>query len=445
MGRRSHAQSLSLWANGERVGVWAIPTRGPVELRYDANWQASEYGRPLSLSLPFTSTGLIQGERVENYFENLLPDSEPIRRRLASRFKTRGTGAFALLKAIGRDCVGAIQLLAEEETPGDVRRIEGTVLSDDEVERLIARATVTAAPGDEVDEDDFRFSLAGAQEKTALLRHAGRWMRPHGATPTTHILKLPLGLVAHRRADFSTSVENEWLCLQLLREFGLTVPDTELLAFGKQKVLSVTRFDRALDPSGTWLMRLPQEDLCQALGVPPGSKYENDGGPGLADIAEVLAGSVSADEDLATLLEAQILFWMLAAPDGHAKNFSLSLLPRGRYQLTPLYDVMSIRPVTGDGESQFSWHKAKLAMAVVGKNKHYHFKDVKRRHFNAAASRVFRRESAEDLIGDLLQRVPAAIEAVAARLPQGFPDQVAGSIFKGLQQSAEKLDRMPPA
>ena len=112
------------------------------------------------------------------------------------------------------------------------------------------------------DEEDLRISLAGAQEKTALLWHQGQWMRPYGSTPTTHILKLPIGMVGHRQADFSTSVENKWLCMNLLAEFGLSVAKTQVLTFGSQKVLSVERFDRQLHSSGEWLMRLPQEDFC---------------------------------------------------------------------------------------------------------------------------------------------------------------------------------------
>ncbi|MFA7505172.1 MAG: type II toxin-antitoxin system HipA family toxin [Burkholderiaceae bacterium] len=443
MGRRSHARSLSIWANGERVGTWTLPSRGPVELRYDPAWQASPAGRPLSLSLPFTGTRPLQGERVQNYFENLLPDSEPIRRRIATRFKTRGIDAFELLQAIGRDCVGAVQLLGEDDIPGNVERIEAEALTDEDVERLLARIGTDAAPGERASHDDLRISIAGAQEKTALLWHEGRWMRPHGATPTTHILKLPLGLVGQRRADFSTSVENEWLCMQLLAEFGLPVPATVVLRFGNQKVLGIERFDRELHPSGTWWMRLPQEDFCQARGVPPHLKYESDGGPGLADIAGVLVGSVRAEHDLATVLKAQLLFWMLAAPDGHAKNFSLRLLPQGRYALTPLYDVMSIWPVEGDGGAQYSWHKAGLAMGLVGKHKHYRLRDVQRRHFNITAARYFHRDSAEDLIRDVLERVPGAIDGVAARLPKEFPERVATGILEGLRKSARMLERMP--
>ena len=443
MGRKSHSQSLSIWTNGERVGVWTIPKHGPAELRYDAQWQASQFGRPLSLSLPFIGDSPHRGALVQSFFENLLPDSDSIRRRLAAHFGTQTTDAFDLLKAIGRDCVGAVQLLGEDESPGNIECIEGTVLSDAEVERLLVRATTTAAPAVDVEEGELRISLAGAQEKIALLWHNERWTLPHGATPTTHILKLPLGLVGARQADFSTSVENEWLCMQLLDELGLPVPKTALLTFGKQKVLCVERFDRALHESGTWWLRLPQEDLCQALGYPPTAKYERDGGPGLADIARVLAGSEQAEHDLATLLKSQVVFWMLAAIDGHAKNFSLRLLPQGRYHLTPLYDVVSLWPAVGRGNIQYDWHKAKLAMAVVSTDRHYLLKDVQRRHFNAMASRYFIRESAEDLIQDVLKRVPSAIEAVSARFPNGFPEKVASTIFSGLEQSAAKLERMP--
>jgi serine/threonine-protein kinase HipA len=286
------------------------------------------------------------------------------------------------------------------------------------------------------DQDDLRISLAGAQEKTALLWHQGQWMRPHGSTPTTHILKLPIGMVGHRQADFSTSVENEWLCMNLLAEFGLPVAKTEILTFGSQKVLSVERFDRQIHSSGDWIMRLPQEDFCQVMGVPSHLKYESDGGPGLADLAGVLKGSIQAEKDLTTLLTTQLLFWILAAPDGHAKNFSIRVLPQGRYQLTPLYDVMSIWPVEGNGHNQFSMFKTKMAMAILGKNKHCLFKDIQRRHFNSMAARCFDRVDAEDVIGRVLEAVPRAIEATGSRLPEVFQDWIAESVFKGLRQSA---------
>ncbi|KVQ26326.1 type II toxin-antitoxin system HipA family toxin [Burkholderia cepacia] len=442
MGRRTHTRALSIWTNGQRVGTWRIPARGDIELLYDADWKQSAVGRPLSLSLPFgVGEAPLRGERVNHFFDNLLPDSDAIRRRLAARFGTATTEPFDLLAALGRDCIGAVQLLGEDDAPTGLNRIDGTPLSDDDVARVLDQASGVATAGG--DDDDFRLSLAGAQEKTALLFHDGRWMRPHGATPTTHILKLPLGLVGNKRADLTASVENEWLCLAILRAYGLSVAQAEIVRFGAHKVLSVARFDRALHRDGGWLLRLPQEDFCQALGVPPHLKYESHGGPGVPDLAGLLRRSETSREDLDTLFAALIVFWMLAAPDGHAKNFSLRLLAGGRFRLTPLYDVMSIWPVEGDGANQWSWHKAKLAMAVHGKRKHYAMRDITRRHFSAMAEHCLLGDIATPIVERLVAMTPHVIESVAAALPPGFPARVAERILGGLRFAAQRLDAMP--
>ncbi len=447
MGRNSHRRALSVWSNGQRVGTWRLPTRADAELHYDPQWVQSLAGRPLSLSLPFTiGNAPLKGARVLNFFDNLLPDSEPIRNRLAGKFKTGSTEAFALLQAIGRDCVGAIQLLPENEQPIDYDTISGTPLSDAEVEEYLRRAV---APGaglgqQDADEDDFRISLAGAHEKTALLWHNKQWMRPHGATPTTHIFKLPLGKVGRDgRIDMSTSVENEWLCSRILQAYGLPVAQSHICDFGAQRVLVVERFDRRLHSSGTWWMRLPQEDFCQVLGVAPYKKYESEGGPGVVDVCKVLQQSTNAGSDLQTFMSAMVLFWMLAATDGHAKNFSLQILQKGRYRMTPLYDVLSMWPVEGGAAHQMSQHKAKLAMAISGKNRHYHLKEILRRHFNAMASRCGIGTDMEPIIQGIINNTPAAIAQVIAQLPAGFPSSIAEPILGQLQESAKRLAEMP--
>lgn len=447
MGRRAHSRALNVWANGRLVGQWRLPARGPMEFHYDPAWAASPEGRPLSLSLPLTLDNLpLRGEAVGFYFDNLLPDSEAIRRRLQSRFRTASRDAFDLLEAIGRDCVGAVQLLPEGKTPENLFAIEAEPLTDDDIERLLVAAVTPLATGFGAagDDGEFRISLAGAQEKTALLRHQGRWCRPHGATPTTHILKLPLGLVGNRQADMRTSVENEWLCARLLAAYGVPVADCDIARFGAQKALVVERFDRLLHPSGDYWLRLPQEDFCQATGTPGSAKYETDGGPGLVPIARILQGSEARDEDLSTLLRAQLLFWMLAATDGHAKNFSLRLLAGGRYRLTPLYDVLSAWPITGRGANRLERNKLQLAMAVRGRNAHYRWKEIQRRHFNETARRCGLGPDMEALIADVLDRTPAVIEAVGRDLPQGFPAEVFDTIAAGLADSAKRLEAMTP-
>jgi len=396
------------------------------------------------LSLPFNLQNLpLKGAKVANYFDNLLPDSDAIRRRVAERFRTRSPEPFDLLSAIGRDCVGAVQLLGEDETPRDVDRIDGVPLSEEDIERHLVETVSPQAFAAGRDPDaDFRISLAGAQEKMALLRWNGQWLAPRGATPTSHIFKLPLGLVGGRRADFTTSVDNEWLCLRLLRAYGLDVADAHIETFGRQRVLVVARFDRRVAPDGQWLMRLPQEDFCQVEGCSPLRKYENEGGPGLKALFSTLRQSVKAEADMKSLMAAQVLFWLLRAPDGHAKNFSIRLLPRGRFRLTRLYDVMSAYPVLGDGPDQWSPQEVRLAMALLGKNRHYEMHGIQRRHFNSTAQQVGYGPTAEPLIEEILARTPAAIAEARADLPPGFSPRVADTVLGGLEQAAAALGGM---
>lgn len=446
MGRRSHSRSLSLWTNGVRVGRWTLPARGEMELHYDPDWVAADIGRPLSLSLPFNLQNLpIKGEKVANYFDNLLPDSDAIRRRVAERFRTGSIDPFELLRVIGRDCIGAVQILDGEEVPKGFDHVKGVPLSEEDIERHLIETVSPHAFGASGDPDaDFRISLAGAQEKTAFLWWDGQWLAPRGATPTSHIFKLPLGLMGGRRADFSTSVDNEWLCLRLLKAYGLNVADARIATFGRQRVLVVERFDRRTAPDGQWLMRLPQEDFCQVEGCSPLRKYENEGGPGLKALFATLRQSVNAEADMKTLMVAQVLFWLLRAPDGHAKNFSIHLLPRGRFHLTRLYDVMSAYPVLGEGPNQWSPHDIRSAMALLGKNRHYDMHGIQRRHFNSTARKVGYGSTAEPIIEELLARTPAAIAEVQADLPKDFSPRVAESILGGLEQAAATLGAMAP-
>ena len=245
--RSSSSQPLSIWVNGELVGYWTPALHRPTELRYADSWLQSANARPLSLSLPLPLVGNepLRGEQVENYFENLLPDSAAIRTRLAKRYSAGSEKTFDMLSAIGRDCVGAVQLLPDDKKPTDFDQIEGEALTDEGVAALL-RATVSSDNfTSQEKEQDFRISIAGAQEKTALLRHDGQWMRPLGATPTTHILKLPLGLVGNMRADMRTSVFNEWLCLKFMKELGFNVAKADIVTFANHPpVLVVERFDR---------------------------------------------------------------------------------------------------------------------------------------------------------------------------------------------------------
>ncbi len=447
MGRRSHSQTLHLWANGDYVGRWTVNANGDAELAYDARWVGSDVGRPISLSLPFNlHNEPLKGANVSNYFENLLPDSDIIRRRVATRFKTGSLDSFDLLAAIGRDCVGALQLLPEGEQPTGLGQVEGVAVDEEAIERHLLDVVNLARHGAPEDpDDDFRISLAGAQEKDAFLWWDGKWMKPRGATPTTHIFKMPIGMVGGKRADFSTSVDNEWLCLRLFKEYGLPAAHADIATFGTQRVLVVERFDRRRSANGKQLFRLVQEDFCQATGTSPLLRYETDGGPGLQQMFTLLQQSRERDADMHTLMASQLLFWMLRAPDGHAKNFSIQLLAgAGRFQLTPVYDVMSGYPVIGPGPNQWAERNLKMAMALLGNNRHYLAHSIQRRHFNSTAKEVGYGANAEPLLQDFIARTPAIVDKVRGELPAGFSEKVADKILDGLLAAAAALEKMPP-
>jgi serine/threonine-protein kinase HipA len=444
---------LIVWMNGERVGEWGTLRTGTPFFRYDESWVDSPRGRALSLSLPITADRELRGPAVDYYFDNLLPDNPEIRRRIRSRFGTPSAEAFDLLTAIGRDCVGAVQLLPPDEDPVGWDLVDATSLSEEQVEKILRDVTVSAPLGRE-EQDDFRISLAGAQEKTALLHIAGKWFRPRHATPTTHILKLPLGIIGNFRGDFSDSVENEWLCAQLLREFGLAVAEVALGRFGEQRALVVTRFDRrwiGADPSdtqkkgfkpgkGSWIARLPQEDFCQAMGLPPTRRYEADGGPSMQDCLRLLANSEQPAADQTNFLLAQLAFWLLAATDGHAKNFSLYQRPGGAYGLTPLYDVLSGWPVIGHGKNQLAVEKAKLAMAVHGRRAHYRLKEITARHWQELATRTGVQDVWTRMVS-LVESAPLALERVEKQLPGGFPQRVYDRICAGVNAQVSAFAR----
>jgi serine/threonine-protein kinase HipA len=440
-------RALDIWMNGLHVGRWERTRSGADQLVYAPAWMQAREGRPLSLSLPFarnhvTGQGApLRSAAVAAYFDNLIPDNDRILRRLRDRYAAASTSAFDLLAAIGRDCAGAVQLVPAGETPGDTRRIEAEPLNDAGVARLL-RDITAGTPLERAEADALRLSIAGAQEKTALLRHRGRWCIPRGATPSTHIFKLPLGLVGNIRADLGDSVEIEWLSMRIAHAFGLPVAHAEIGRFENQKALVVERFDRARSRDRTWWQRIPQEDFCQALGLPPSRKYEADGGPGMRRIMDLLRGSDTAAQDRATFFRAQLLFWLMAATDGHAKNFSLRLLPDGAYRLTPLYDILSIHPLLGNGAGKLDPRKARLAMAVEGRNRHYVLHDIHRWHWTAMATRLGVPDAA-GLVEQMAAQVAPVLQKVGDALPDGFPEAIFAAVGNGMLRSAKRLAAEP--
>ena len=283
----------------------------------------------------------------------------------------------------------------------------------------------------------FRISIAGAQEKTALLRHEEQWQRPSGTTPTTHILKLPIGTISHAGIDLSASVENEWLCLQILKQFGLPVAHTSIEHFEDQKVLVLERFDRRYVDDQSWILRLPCEDFCQVLGVSSALKYESDGGPGINIIMDRLSQANTPLQSRKQFIQTVFLFWLLSAIDGHAKNFSVFLHSQGRFELTPIYDVISAYPMAAT--RQLDYRKLHMAMALQNKNKHYAWHEIQARHWQAQAHQVnFPASEMQKIIEQSPECLDSVISGVSTQLPSGFPEPIATAMFEGMRKGRDK-------
>jgi len=339
---------------GDQVAGRVTRKQGTLRFAYDNEYRARRGPTPLSVSMP-VETAQHSDQAVSPWLAGLLPDNESVLARWARTFQV-GSSAFALLGSpVGEDCAGAVRFVTEDRLEAALAR-EGKVAWLDEAgvaQRLRdLKRDNTAWLG-----SDFsgRFSLAGAQAKTALLYQDGKWGIPSGSAATSHILKPAIaGLDDH---DL-----NEHLCLSAARRVGILAANTHIATFEDQKAIVAERYDRLAQPEG-WIRRIHQEDMCQALGVPPDRKYQSDGGPTPTAIASllrrVLPGS-EADAAVLRFLDALTLNWLICGTDAHSKNYSL-LLAGHQVRFAPLYDVASTLPY-----AEMPLQKLHLAMKFGG-------------------------------------------------------------------------------
>lgn len=401
-------EQLAVYLDGVRVGTLAQNTHGGLSFQYDDTYRHDETTVPLSLSMP-KEARTHPNKRVLAFIAGLLPDSEPALQRLGRKYGVSANSPFALLRHIGRDAAGAVQVLPMTSDCDDAAGRQGEIewLSDDDIDRTLtdlARSPESWDPG----RNAGRWSLAGAQSKIALFRSpAGRWGVPCDSTPTTHILKPSMPRFAGHHL-------NEHLCLRAAQLCGLPAADTELLTTDRYEVLVARRYDRVLDSTGRW-RRLHQEDLCQALSVPPVKKYQSDGGPGVAQIGRLLTTSglqKSRQLNLRRFFDYLVYNVAIAATDAHAKNFSV-LLSASDIRLAPLYDVASFLPY--DQESRLQ-----SAMKI---GEHWDMVRVTEDDWTAVGARLgMPRDESIDRTRQLRARIPAAF-ATAASEP-GIPDSL---------------------
>ncbi|EKL0721494.1 type II toxin-antitoxin system HipA family toxin [Citrobacter freundii] len=431
--------TLTTWMNNELVGELTKLTNGAHTFRYAREWLYNSYARPISLSLPL-QFGTITSDAVINFFDNLLPDNPAIRDRIVRRYQAQSRQPFDLLAKIGRDSVGAVTLLPQgEQTIAPVMLWES--LNETRLEEILLSYQSDIPLGMINGEDDFRISVAGAQEKTALFKIGNEWCIPKGITPTTHIIKLPIGEIQQPNAtlDLSESVDNEYFCLSLARELGFDVPNIEIIKAGRVRALAVERFDRRWNEDHSMLLRLPQEDLCQVFGLPSSVKYESDGGPGIPKIMEFLLGSSNALQDRYNFMKFQVFQWLIGATDGHAKNFSVFIEAGGSYRLTPFYDIISAFPVLGGRGLHMS--DLKLAMGLrATRGRKYEISQIFPRHFVSLANEVsFQESEMNEIMRFFAMNMPAALQAVTESLPEDFSLQVAESINASVSKLHARL------
>ena len=402
------ADELAVWLYGAQVAL-IDEERHRLRLTYSAE-ALSRYplGTPLlSLVLP------VQPERhsdrvVRPFLDGLLPEGQS-RLAIAYDFDLPASDTLGLLRAIGRDCAGALVIQpANEPTPPPDSARRAEPLSDAEIERLVADLrTAPLGIGERV-----RISLGGVQEKLVLTEMPdGSWGRPVDGTPSTHILKPEI-------ARFPSTVENEAFCMRIAQHLGLRVATVHTTRIAGRKLLVVERYDRVRHTDGT-VERIHQEDLCQATGAPPEKKYEEHGGPSLRRIAQVLQGA-AAPGVLDDLLRAVTMNLLIGNGDAHAKNFSILHSASGALTLAPLYDLLCTLHYGDD----------RLAMAIDGVS---NTDQVTAARIAAEASRWgMSRTRATEMIDDLLDRSTDAI-AAARDETNDLPDAIVATVRRQLR------------
>ena len=415
---------------GERVmgRVVRDPRRNKLVFRYEQAWQSDPGSFPLSLSMPLTA-GEHPHDVIESFLWGLLPDNEGVLRRWGTKFQVSSKNAFALLSHVGEDCAGGIQFVRSEKLENwtanpPIGKVDW--LNSEEVNEriaLILRDHAATRSGS----DSGQFSLAGAQPKIALFRDAerGRWGIPSGSMPTTHILKPATGA-------FDGLVENEHFCLRLAKECGFSTASSMVEYFGESPVIVVERYDR-LRRDGD-VVRIHQEDFCQALGRAPLQKYQNEGGPSASEVLSLIRQySSNHAEDEQRFIDALILGWLIGATDAHAKNFSVLIAAGAQVRLAPLYDISSALPYP----KQVDLRRANLAMKIGGT---YRLREIGRKNWEKfAAENKISPIILHDRIGHLMNVMPHMCRIVKDTLvKQGIIHPVIELLVQSISERVSK-------
>ncbi len=397
--------------------------------RYEGSWQSFEGAFPLSVSMP-----LVQDEhphdRIEPYLWNLLPDNRAVLEEWGRRFHVSHNNVFRLLEHVGRDCAGAIQFIPEtrETELLDQDYSEEVEWIDDADLAKRIEALLQDHGAQRTGADEGQFSLAGAQPKTALYQspQTGKWGIPGGQTPTTHILKPATN-------DFPGYAENEHFCLTLASQLGIRSTTSSVLHCGGIPVICVKRYDRIFKAGRCH--RIHQEDFCQAIGLPPSKKYQNEGGPSVQDVANTIWDrSSKARDDIEIFAKALIVNFLISGTDAHAKNYSLLIAGNNQVRLAPLYDIASTLPYP----KKISPHKARLAMKVGSK---YRVKEIEARHWEQCAKQLrLKTKDFMEIFETVNRQLPQACAETSTKLQsQGLAHTVIPMLAQSISERSETV------
>jgi serine/threonine-protein kinase HipA len=317
---------LIVYLNGTKTGILEQDDDAVLTFQYDVVWLSRQDAYPLSKSLPLRPEPF-HGKDARPFFAGILPEDEP-RKKIAAILGISAENDFAMLQRIGGECAGAVSLLPED-VPVSLAQNRLRQLSDDELSQIIAelpRRPLMAG------ETNVRLSLAGAQDKLPVVFDKNGVSLPLGNSPSSHIIK-------PESARFPGLVSNEAFCMSIARLAGLNVPEIQVRKAGDIPYLMINRYDRIIHPDGT-ITRIHQEDFCQALGLPPERKYQQEGGPQVRNCITLLRDWSSVPvADIRDFIDGLVFNLLIGNADAHGKNYSM-LYPPGARRLAPFYDLL---------------------------------------------------------------------------------------------------------
>ncbi len=384
---------LDLYLNQRFAGAVEVDELGAYTLRYADEWLSSSRGFPLSMSLPLAEQ-TYSGKRVENVLRGYLPESKVVLDSWSKRYRISDpSDPISVLAKVGEDVAGAAQFVPHDENIATAELL--IELDDAEIAELIADARVTGGSMPHIERVP-RLSLAGMQPKFALHRlENGKWALPAGRAASTHIFK-------PGRPELDEIERLETALMRAARQCGIPTAEADVMTFGDETTYVTTRYDRLTTDHG--IARVHQEDFAQAMGISPGQKYEDDGGPSAAQYVNLIRETSSAPtEDIATFVRLTAFNVAVGNADAHAKNFGLLIAPSEHVRFAPAYDISSLAPYPGFGQE--------LAFSIGGERR---YKAIELAHWQKFARRS----------GLNADEVVAQVHAVWSRVPDVVGDEL---------------------